>query len=98
MENTSEVRKVIERAFSSFTDGPRIGREIAFHFTDWDGDLKELLELYESPSSFTDDEIQKRLLGFLAHVPNHVAAAKKLAGLGPIQDVFNVGVCTEDED
>ena len=33
----------------------------------------------------------------LAHVPDHVAAAKKLAGVGPIEDIFGVGVLIEDE-
>lgn len=98
MENTADLRKVIARAFAALIEDPKIASEIAFHMTDWDNDLKDLLELYESPSSFSDDEIQDRLFGFLIHVPNHVAAAKKLAGLGPVQDVFEVGVCTEDEE
>jgi hypothetical protein len=34
----------------------------------------------------------------LAHVPNHVAAAKKLVGLGPMEDAFEVGFLVEDAD
>jgi len=71
--------------------------DIAFHLTDWDHNVDDLLRLYEEPDPFSDDEVVRILMEFLAHVPNHLAAAKKLAGLGPIEDVFEVGVLREDE-
>ena len=76
---------------------PEIAREVAFHMTDWDHNVDDLVKLYEHPEAFNDDEILSIVIQFLAHVPNHVAAAKKLAGLGPIEDVFEVGVFEEDE-
>jgi len=65
--------------------------------TDWDHNLDDLLRIYKEPGRFSNDEIVRIVLEFLAHVPNHVAAAKKLAGLGPIEDVFEVGVLVEDD-
>ena len=75
-----------------------VSKDIAFHMTDWDHDLDDLIKLYENPDAFSDGEIVKILLQFMAHVPNHVAAAKKLAGMGPIEDIFDVGVLIEDDD
>lgn len=65
--------------------------------TDWKENLEDFVRLYEQPERLSDEEIQHIILVFLAHVPNHVAAAKKLLGLGPIEDVFNVGVLVEDD-
>jgi len=73
-------------------------KDIGFHMTDWDSDVEELVALYENPDAFTNDQIVDVVLRFLAHVPNHVAAAKKLVGLGPIEDTFGVGVLVEDAD
>jgi hypothetical protein len=56
------------------------------------------VKLYGRPETFSDDEILSTVIQFLAHVPNHVAAAKKLAGIGPIEDIFKVGVLEEDEE
>lgn len=98
MKNTSQVRDRIEAAFASWMEKPDGGRDIAFHMTDWDEDLAKLVTLYQQPESLTNDEVQSLVLQFLAHVPNHVAAAKKLAGMGPIEDVFEVGVLEEDDE
>jgi len=72
--------------------------EVAFHLTDWKHNLDELAQIFENADELSDDHIQRTVIKFLAHVPNHIAAAKKLVGLGPIEDVFNVGVLKEDED
>jgi hypothetical protein len=53
--------------------------------------------LYADPEEFSDEQVLDVTIRFLAHVPNHVAAAKKLAGLGPIEDLFEVGVHKEDD-
>ena len=97
MKNTAKLRARIARAFAASMDQPEVSDEIAFHITDWDSDVDDLVRLYENPDAFADDEILSLVIKFLAHVPNHVAAAKKLAGLGPIEDVFGLGVLSEDE-
>ncbi len=97
MKNAEKLRDRIAQAFASSTGEPEVAREIAFHMTDWDHNADDLVRLYERPESFSDDEILSTVIQFLAHVPNHVAAAKKLAGIGPIEDIFKVGVLEEDE-
>ncbi len=96
MNNTAALRDRIAQAFDSWMDQEGVGKEIAFHITDWDHNLRDLVTLYENPS-ISDDELRSIVIQFLAHVPNHVAAAKKLVGLGPIEDVFEVGVLREDD-
>lgn len=98
MKNTEKLRDRIAQAFSSFGEGPEVARGIGFHMTDWDHNVDDLIRLYDAPEAFSDDEIQSIIIQFLAHVPNHVAAAKKLAGIGPIEDIFKVGVLEEDEE
>jgi hypothetical protein len=70
---------------------------VAFHLTDWDHNLVRLVELYQNPLKWSDDEFAVEIFAFLAHVPNNLAAAKKLAGAGPIEDIFEVGVFEKDE-
>ena len=98
MKNTIQVRERIERAFNDWIDNPEAGRDIAFHMTDWDHNLEDLIKFYSAPDLLTDDQVQSVVIEFLAHVPNHVAAAKKLSGLGPIEDVFDLGVLVEDDE
>jgi hypothetical protein len=98
MRNTEKLKGRIAQAFASSMGEPEVALEIAFHMTDWDHNVDDLVKLYEQPESFSDDEILSIIIQFLAHVPNHVAAAKKLAGIGPIEDVFKVGVLVEDEE
>ena|SRR5688500_9864573 len=98
MKNTDKLRDRIAQAFTSSMGEPEVAREIAFHMTDWDHNVDDLVRLYERPESFSDEEILSTVIQFLAHVPNHVAAAKKLAGIGPIEDVFKVGVLVEDDE
>ena len=99
MDKTEFVKKRIAEALTSSL-GLEMAEasEIAFHITDWKENLDELVEVYEKADELSDDHIQRTVIKFLAHVPNHIAAAKKLVGLGPIEDVFNVGVLKEDED
>jgi hypothetical protein len=42
------------------------------------------------PDRFSANEIRERVLSFLVHAPNHVAAAAKLGGW-PVKDIFGVG-------
>jgi hypothetical protein len=97
MESRESVKKRIAAAFSEFELEPTVVEDIAFHMTDWKENLEDIVRLYENGEQLTNDEIRRIVLVFLAHVPNHVAAAKKLAGLGPIEDVFEVGVLREDD-
>jgi hypothetical protein len=97
MKNTEKLKERITQAFASLIGEQEVAREIAFHMTDWDHNVDDLVRLYGRPESFNDEEIRSIVLQFLAHVPNHVAAAKKLVGLGPIEDVFEVGVLREDD-
>ena len=96
MSTRERVKARIAGAFAANELEPRVVEDIAFHMTDWKEDLEELIELYERADQLSDKQIRKIVIGFLAHVPNHVAAAKKLVGLGPIEDVFEVGVLEED--
>lgn len=96
MESAERVRNRIATAFASSGLSPEVVDGIAFHMTDWKQDLEELVRLYEKSDLLADDEVRKILIRFLAHVPNHVAAAKKLTGLGPVEDVFGAGVLRED--
>ena len=45
--------------------------------TDWKDDLDQLVTLYQNIDRASDSEIQKVIIGFLAHAPNHIVAAKK---------------------
>jgi hypothetical protein len=94
-EKQTEIQ--IAKALKANLDQERIAREIAFHMTDWRSNLLELIKIYDESEDLSNDEIYKILLKFLAHVPDHVAAAKKLIGMGPIKDIFNVGIMEEDE-
>ena len=96
MDQIERIRKKIIIAFLASGLDEAVAIDIAFHMTDWKEDLDELTRLYEmeKPSA---DKICSTIIKFLAHVPNHLAAAKKLSGLGPIEDIFNVKVFEEDE-
>ena len=73
-------------------------QEVGFHMADWADDLEALWNAWQNLESIGDRELSKLLYQFLAHVPNHLAAAHKLIGYGPITDVFKVGVLEEDEE
>jgi hypothetical protein len=96
VESRERVRGRIAAAFAEFELSPEAVDDIAFHMTDWKENLEEIVRLYEQPEQLSDEQVQHIILVFLAHVPNHVAAAKKLVGLGPIEDIFEVGVLDED--
>lgn len=97
-EQTEQLRVRIAKVFADSMENEEAARAVAFHMTDWDHNLEDMIKLYEQQKSLSDHEILQTVIQFLAHVPEHVAAAKKLAGLGPITDVFEVGVFEEDED
>ncbi len=90
------VSEDIARAVQDSLISAEVAREIAFHMTDWRYNLEMLIKLYDENLSLSDEEINSIVLEFLAHVPNHVAAAMKLIGYGPIEDIFEVGVLEKD--
>ena len=92
-----DCKERIATAFQRIGLEPMVANDIAFHMTDLEDDLNQILKLYQESEQLKDEEIRRIIIKFLAHVPNHVAAAKKLAGLGPIEDIFNVGVLVEDD-
>ncbi len=92
-----DIKEKLTKAISSLCIRQEIADDLVFHIIDWKDDLYELVGMYENLECLSDDEIRDIIIGFLAHAPNHIAAAKKLIGLGPIEDVFNIGVFEEDE-
>jgi len=96
MESKELVRNKIAAAFAANELESNIVEDIAFHMTDWKEDLDHLVAVYQNVESFSDSDIRKAVIRFLAHAANHIAAAKKLIGLGPIEDLFNVGVFKDD--
>jgi hypothetical protein len=91
------VKERIAEAFSALGLKSEVADDIAFHLTDWRENLEDLARVYEQADVMGDDQIQSVIIDFLAHVPSHVVAAMKLAGLGPIEDVFGVGIFDKDE-
>ena len=90
------VRNKIAAAFAANELDSKIVEDIAFHMTDRKEDLDQLVGLYQNVDSLSDSDIRKAVISFLAHAANHIAAAKKLIGLGPIEDLFKVGVLRDD--
>lgn len=69
----------------------QVAASVAFHMTDWIEDLEALSQLFKEPERFASEEIDRMLIGFLTHVPNHVAAAAKLLNDTMVSDIFGVG-------
>src|SRR5689334_19418961 len=67
-----------------------VARDIAFHLTDWQSDAAFIVAVILFPERFTPDEIRNGVDDFIAHAPNHAAAAAKLGGF-PVTDVFEIG-------
>lgn len=92
MLDAAKIRAKIELAASAEMElSPEIAQQVAFHMTDWLADLRRYVEFCEQPERFELRDIDKLLLAFLAHVPNHVAAASKLYADYHVSDVFGVG-------
>ena len=97
-ENTERVKERIVVALTEAEFPPETARDIAFHITDWDHNLEDLIRVYDMNQEIDNDRVLDIVIEFLVHVPNHVAAAKKLIGVGPMEDIFEVGILEEDED
>jgi hypothetical protein len=73
-----------------------IANDVAFHMTDWLDDLNAYTRFCADPNSLSDEEVSKLLMGFLVHVPNHLAAAAKLYTGMPVTDIFGVKAVSEN--
>ena len=95
LESRARIREIIQEDSelpSSVVD------DIAFHLTDWLDDLAEFYAFMQNPQRVGNEEARKMLMGFLIHVPNHLAAASKLWLDIPVTDVFEVGALNETEE
>ena len=93
--NPDAIRHRIEQAFAGDGHDADTCREIAFHLTDWLGDLEALIALFEQPDAVGDEQLRDAIRRFLLHAPNHLAAASKLVLDIPVEDVFCVGATGE---
>lgn len=72
--------------------------DAAFHMLDWLDDLRAFSAFCENPDAYTDEQLHAMLMGFLIHVPNHVAAAAKIYADQPVSDIFKIDVFRGSED
>ncbi len=68
-----------------------VADETSFHMVDWLSDLHDLHALFTGRSRWTSERVEKIVIRFLLHVPNHVAAAAKVLVDFPVDDIFHVG-------
>ena len=94
-KSREQVNMKLTGVLAALVDNEAVAKEIAFHITDWKENLVDLVEIYDLEERLSNEQIEQIIIRFLAHVPNHVAAAKKLIGLGPVEDVFDVGATRE---
>lgn len=97
INNEIKIREKINDAFLEIVEDERVAYDIGFHMTDWLSDLQEIVELYSNIDNVTSEEIELFMYRFLAHVPNHLNAAKKLSGMGKVEDIFKASIFEEDE-
>ncbi len=91
MFNAEAVRARIEEVASSEAElSVAVARDVAFHMTDWLDDLAAYVAFCRDPTQPSSAQVNELLLDFLAHVPNHIAAASKLFADLPVTDVFGV--------
>ena len=99
MLNAAKVReRILEAAISEAGLSPAVATDVAFHMTDWLGDLSAFVALCRDPESHTLEKVNTVLLAFLLHAPNHVAAAAKLYADFPVTDIFHVGAIGSPPD
>jgi len=84
----TKVRESLEADLEMPTD---LADDIAFHMTDWLHDLGEYVTFCKEPDALSHEEVTDLLARFLAHVPNHMAAAHRLFMNDPLEDVFGIG-------
>jgi hypothetical protein len=94
-------KKIADAIYNALTEAtdlkPDVISDIAFHMTDWLDGLESFHQFCQDPDQLSSAQIEKLLIDFLIHVPNHVAAAGKLLNDIPVSDIFAVGATTESE-
>jgi hypothetical protein len=82
------ISAVIEAVALAETELPQeVARQVAFHMTDWLGDLTKYYEFCADPDRMSPSQINELLFSFLLHVPNHIAAASKLLTGAAVTDI-----------
>jgi len=92
------ARDRLERAVVAEGTSKQIAGAVAFQMVDWLHDLHDLLDMLDPDRHPTDADVSEVLIGFLSHVPEHVAAAAKLYLSLGVRDTFNLGVCEPSEE
>jgi hypothetical protein len=83
--DATRIRTAIKKAVRTETELP-------------DAILQEYHEFCQAPDKLSSQTIEKLLIDFLVHVPNHLAAASKLLTGIPVTDIFSVGSTTETDE
>ena len=91
------MKRIADAFEAEFNLPPEVYRDIGFHMADWLDDYEQLGRVFDMSQNLSNEEIQEIVGGFLIHASHHIAAAHKLAGYGPMEDVFGVGIFEEDE-
>ena len=97
-EQVERIRSRIEAVALKQGLSQQTAYDSAFHMVDWIDDLRKLVAFFENPESYTDEQVDDLLSGFLIHAPNHLAAAAKLYADYPVSDLFGVGAIKKTED
>ncbi len=94
---SSKLKEILGRVYDGAREGPgddltaeeyeNRRRDFVFHMTDWEDDLKELVELFEKPDQHDEEAACIFVIGFLYHVVPHLNAAGRLL-LDEIGDPF----------
>jgi len=89
--NPEQVRARIRGVACRQAELPEaVANDVAFHMTDWLANLEAYHRFCTNPDALPDSEVNRLLVEFLVHVPNHLAAAGKLYTDIPVTDVFGV--------
>jgi hypothetical protein len=99
MFNAAAIRERIAAVAESEAElEPGAASDVAFHMTDWLNDLSAFVAFCRAPESRTMEHVNEMLIAFLAHAPNHLAAAAKLYADFPVSDIFGVGAVRASND
>lgn len=72
------VKQVMMRALRSEGIAENEAHQIVFHLTDWLEDLKPFIALLEAPQNYNDAEVNRILIRFLVHAPDHLKTAAEI--------------------
>lgn len=96
-EKETAIQKRIQKAFEESGYSEKDSDDISFHMTDWLQDIDDLQRVYSNIDKLSNNEITSFIYKFVAHVPNHLNAAMKLTGIGPVADVFETNIFEDEE-